>query len=98
MNEVIRFINMFTSSCEKQEVVEIFNGRCSYWFASVLFRRFIREGATIMFDKKSNHFGTRIQSKVYDITGDVSTKYTWVSWLDFKDKSKQEIVDTYIMF
>lgn len=65
------------------------SGAC-YWFAYILFGRFIREGATIMYDEVANHFGTRIFGKVYDITGDVTDKYHWVPWDSITDESHRE--------
>lgn len=99
MNDVISFISHFTSNSDKNQCIDVFNGQCSYWFAMILFRRFIRVGATIMCDKNKNHFGTRINGRVYDITGDVTSRYSWASWLDMTDDSqKAEIISKYIMF
>lgn len=50
----------------------------SYWFAVILFRKFIRDGARIVVDEYTGHVGTRIHGRVYDITGDVTDKYC--SW------------------
>ena len=72
MNDVMKFIYRITSGGANHGVIESFSGRNSYWFASILFRRFIRNNATIMYDPKNNCFGTRIGGKVYDVTGDVT--------------------------
>jgi len=98
MNDVIRFINVFTSSNKNKEVVEIFTNQCSYWFASILFRRFIKEGATIMYDRTKQHFGTQINGMVYDATGDVTSKYKWDVWLDIDADTKESIMGKKIMF
>lgn len=98
MNNVIKFINVFTSQNKNKEVVEIFTNRCSYWFASILFRRFIRENAKIMYDKKTKHFGTLISDIVYDVTGDVTTQYAWTYWLDIDDKTRDKVMVEQIMF
>lgn len=66
MNDVEKFIKRFKTP----ENGSIFAGDCSYWFAAILYRRFIREGAKIMFDTATNHFGTMVNGKVYDITGE----------------------------
>lgn len=76
MNNVENFINSFCSSTVN---VEEFNKKCSYWFAQVLFLRFIRENASLMYDVKANHFGTKIGREVYDATGKVTFKYKWSS-------------------
>lgn len=47
MNDVGKFIAKFQSP----ESNNIFAGDCSYWFAAILYRRFIRDGAKIMIDK-----------------------------------------------
>lgn len=47
MNDVGKFIAKFQSP----ESNNIFAGDCSYWFAAILYRRFIRDGAKIMFDR-----------------------------------------------
>lgn len=57
MNDVMRFISKFHSPDDTNSVLD---GECSYWFAVILYRRFIRNGAKIMFDVKSEHFGTKI--------------------------------------
>lgn len=95
MNDVGKFIEKFQS----QESNAIFAGDCSYWFASILYRRFIRNGAKIMLDVETNHFGTMVGGKVYDITGDVTKNYKWIQWLELKDGSvKESVVNEYIMF
>ena len=96
MKEVNDFLKRFHSS---EDVDEIFTCGCCYWFAAILFGRFIRDGATIMYDDIANHFGTRIKGRVYDITGDVTDTYTWVPWESITDKSHRErIIRDCIMF
>ena len=63
MKDVESFLKRFHLS---ENVDEVFTCGCCYWFAAVLFGRFIRDGATIMYDEVANHFGTRIKCKVYD--------------------------------
>lgn len=95
MNDVEKFIKRFKTP----ENGSIFAGDCSYWFAAILYRRFIREGAKIMFDTATNHFGTMVNGKVYDITGDITRKYKWVPWLELQDNSiKEKVTNEYIMF
>lgn len=95
MNEVGKFIKRFQSP----ENNSIFSGDCSYWFAIILHRRFIRNGAKIMFNMDKNHFGTMICGRVYDVTGDVTENYSWMSWLEIQDNSmKEKITNKYIMF
>lgn len=89
MNNVENFINSFCSSTVN---VEEFNKKCSYWFAQVLFLRFIRENASLMYDVKANHFGTKIGREVYDATGKVTFKYKWTKWRDISDNETKETV------
>lgn len=95
MNNVEQFIRGFQS----QESKQIFLGNCSYWFATILYRRFIRDGAVVMFNKSTERFGTMIQGTIYDITGKIPSQSGWISWLNFQDSDeKQKIIDKYIMF
>ena len=96
MSQVDGFINRFH---EHETTDDTFQFGCCYWFAFILCRRFLREGAKIMYDQVENHFGTMIFGKVYDITGDVTAKYRWEPWgkLD-DDLLKTRIVRDCIMF
>lgn len=95
MNNIERFIQEF----QNPESNAIFSGNCSYWFATILYRRFIRDGAEVMFNKDGEHFGTMIRGAIYDITGKISNKSDWIPWLNFQDSAeKQRITDKYIMF
>jgi len=87
------FLNKFQGDTKT-----VFSDACSYWFAVILFRRFIRDGAELMYDEGANHFGARIKERIYDVTGDVTGKYRWVPWNEYGDMPRrQEIVKT-IMF
>lgn len=95
MNNVERFIQRFKSPENNQ----IFLNDCSYWFATILYRRFIRDGAVVVFHKDTERFGTMIRGTIYDITGKISSKNGWISWLNIQDSAeKQRITDKYIMF
>lgn len=77
----------------------VFTKKCCYWFAVILFGRFIRDGATIMYDKNKNYFGTKIHDRVYDITGDITEEFEWESWTSIEDTNdKQIIIRNHIMF
>lgn len=80
--EVIAFINKFTNNGKRQEVIECFTCGCCYWFAHILFERFYdamdwHPDTDIMYDEVANHFGCRIDGRIYDITGDVTEQYHW---------------------
>lgn len=96
MNDVQNFLSRFHSN---KDIDTVFTSGCCYWFAAVLFGRFIRDGAEIMYDQTVNHFGTKIKGRVYDITGDVTNKYKWESWSKMNDESlRKRIVRDCIMF
>lgn len=78
MNKVIKFINRFTQNGQNNGTIETFTCGCCYWFAKILFSRFMHEcEVEMMYDQIENHFGCLIDGVVYDITGDVTAKYDW---------------------
>ena len=96
MRDINSFLNRFHSS---DDINTVFTCGCCYWFAQILFIRFIRDDTTIMYSISDNHFGTRINGRVYDITGDVTDKYDWKPWIEFQDDvEKERIVRDCIMF
>lgn len=96
MEEVNKFLKRFHSS---EDIDTIFTSEACYWFAYILYRRFIRNGAVLMYDRINKHFGTKIHDRVYDITGDVTHQYVWASWLEFGDElEKERIMNDCIMF
>ena len=96
-NEIYNFLNRFGRNQKEQNTVEIFTCGCCYWFAFILATRF--PGSTIMYDEVANHFGTKIGSSVYDITGDVTEQYEWIEWSDVTDELHRErIIRDCIMF
>lgn len=95
MNEVERFIAKFQSP----ESIKMFSGDCSYWFAVIMHRRFIRNGAKVMFSPDTLRFGTLIGGKVYGIYGEITDNCKWVSWVEFTDlKAKDRITKQKILF
>lgn len=96
MNDIADFLKRFHSS---DNIDEVFQNGCCYWFAYILFARFLKSGAFIVYDEVANHFGTKIGDRVYDITGDVTDKYSWKGWLGFSDeRHKERIIHDCIMF
>ena len=52
-----------------------------------------------MYDEVINHFGTEINGRVYDITGDVTFKYKWKQWSEVDNELlRARIIRDYIMF
>lgn len=71
-NDIIRFINDFTSYESNSVLYNTFmNGYC-YYFAVILKERF---GGIILYDPIDGHFVTKIDGSIYDITGDVTAKH-----------------------
>ena len=98
--KVNRFINRFTSNGERDQVIDAFTNGCCYYFAEMLFLRFWMEndpeltnGMSIMYDQVANHFGCRIDNRVYDITGDVTDNYNWEEYEGIKDENLTKILE-----
>ena len=96
------FIGRFSYNGEefRKDVLRCFLQGCCYWFAFILERRFYSYyPCDIMIDYVVGHFGCRINGHVYDITGDVTNKYTWEKWDNCDDNLlKRRITDQCIMF
>jgi hypothetical protein len=84
MNEVDNFLKRFHVS---SNIDDTFTTGCCYWFAFVLYVRFLSKGSILMYDEIANHFGTKIDGIVYDITGNVSDKYKWKDWNSITDEA-----------
>lgn len=63
------------------------NGMC-YWWAQTLQFRFASHEPKIVYDQVANHFGCEIAGKVYDITGEITDKYTWEDFFALEDKDE----------
>lgn len=82
----MKFIHRFTQGGKNKGIIETFTCGCCFWFAFILHERFYDPNAwnqdlEIMYDQIENHFGCRIDGIVYDITGDVTEKYKWETWI-----------------
>lgn len=97
MVDVTQFLKRFHFS---EDITDVFSNGCCYWFAKILYDRFaMSHGATIMYDEVENHFGTKVDGRVYDITGDVTFKYEWKPWSDVDDELlRARIIRDCIMF
>lgn len=79
MNVVERFIHKFKQFDKSGEVVKTFTEGYCYYFACILCERF--KIGTIWYSEKDNHFAARIGSRLYDITGDItSRKADFIPW------------------
>ena len=86
---VMNFIARFTNNGKRQEVIDCFTSGCCYWFAEILWNRFALEvvntNCDIVYDPIINHWGCRIDYRIYDITGDITDnkEYCWENWNKF---------------
>lgn len=80
--DVKGFLSRFHSD---DNVDTVFTNGCCYWFSYILRGRFSENGAKLMYDQIANHFGTEIDGRVYDVTGDVSEDYSWEPWDNLSD-------------
>ena len=79
---ILNFIKHFSSF--GPQVTECFTcGNC-YWFAQMLLHRFQDSYCYIVYDEVANHFGCAFRingdTRVFDITGDVTIQYNWEEW------------------
>lgn len=87
-SSVANFLKRFHLS---KDVDTVFTEGCCYWFAKILHDRYMHtRSVEIMYDEVINHFGTKIDGRVYDITGDVTDSYTWKPWSEVTDTLLRE--------
>lgn len=98
MPEVFTFISHFTRGGKAADTIDTFTCGCCYWFAHILAARFFDLSPEIVYDDVQNHFGTRISGRVYDITGDVTTSYTWSRWSSIPDDIAESVTRDCINF
>jgi hypothetical protein len=56
-----------------------------YWFAEILAKRFPK--GQIVYDDVWNHFAYKLDSRIYDITGDITDgDYHFEDWEIFREK------------
>lgn len=97
MQPVLDFINHFHKSSPTDEITKIFTEGCCYWFAHILHSRF--PNSVIMYDPVINHFVTKIDERLYDITGDVTEQYNVISWDGYNDSiHKQRLIECCVNF
>ena len=90
IKSINKFIHRFT---EAPFTVATFTSGCCYWFAIILMTRFKDENAVLMYDQIDNHFGVKINSRIYDINGDVTNDYNWEEWDKIDDPSLKNIIE-----
>ena len=80
--EILGFIGRFAGS------ETVFTSGCCYWFAHILASRFT--DAVIVLAVIENHFVTRISGRLYDVTGDVTEKYSDAFLVDWSDMANYD--------
>ena len=80
--DVDGFISRFH---EQPSTSDTFLFGCCYWFADMLCRRFPNKDPAVMYDEVANHFGARLNGRVFDISGDVTDQYDWQVWDQLPD-------------
>jgi hypothetical protein len=85
--KVKRFISRFVTKGESENV---FSNGCCYWFAYILFERFKTDAdVEIVYNCVDNHFATKVDGVIYDVTGEIDAT-NWVSWDDYADDLHKE--------
>lgn len=85
--EILKFINDFKNCGGNPEAIEVvFTSGYCYWFAHILAHRF--PNSEIMYDEVANHFGTKINDKIFDITGDITTDYSWIPFSELIERDE----------
>lgn len=81
--DVLNFIQTFK---RHYGITPVIHHNTGYWFAFVLFRRFLKEGAKILYSKPQNRFAVRIAGRAYDIDGEIMGVTNWGFWDQEKDE------------
>lgn len=77
---ILDFISHFTQNGKLKDVERCFTDGCCYWFAVILANQF---GGKIVYDEIDGHFATKIDKRIYDITGDVTDTFRVSDWYQF---------------
>ena len=70
------------------DVVDCFSNGMCYQFMVILRKRFGPFCTTPVYDEVMNHFATKIDGRIYDITGDITDdpKYKWERWTTVRSR------------
>lgn len=85
--QILTFINEFSK--HGPQVTTCFTSGNCYWFANILYHRFLQEVETadIVYDPLDNHFAVLLNGCYYDITGELCENYRWTSWHTYRFKT-----------
>lgn len=88
MDKIEIFIKKFKRDSNNEKFLEnhFTNGYC-YHFAVILAALFGNEDyqSNIMYNPIDNHFATKYNNKLYDITGEIKLTTDWVDWNRYKE-------------
>lgn len=89
--KVIQFIEQFYKF-NKADTIKLFTEGMCYWFTHILYERFKDEAfCTIAYDPIGNHFCCMIDTKFYDITGElIDESIDWYSWKLYQLREPEE--------
>lgn len=79
-------IEQFISKFRTPETIKVFTEGCCYWFAHILYTRFsmTHKDPEIWYNAVSGHFATKINGKIYDITGEIKDPDDkWIKWDEY---------------
>ena len=70
------------------DVVDCFSNGMCYHFMTILRKRFGPFCTTPMYDEAMNHFATKIDDRIYDVTGDITDdpRYHWERWTTVRSR------------
>lgn len=90
-DDVLKFIERFTQGGKNKGTIDTFSNGCCYWFAVILKHRF-PWSSVIVYDPIANHFATKIDGDVFDITGKITSESRrWIPWDNgYEDKLHAE--------
>ena len=75
----------FIKHFQNEGTIDVFMNGCCYWFAYILMTRFLHEYPMpkIMYNDITGHFATKINGKIYDITGEIEETEQWKIFDDY---------------
>ena len=80
----------FIKHFQNEGTIDVFMNGCCYWFAFILYTRFLHNGATMMNNEITGHFATMIDGRLYDIAGEI--KEIDSNWTSFDEYCIKEPV------
>lgn len=76
---ILDFIAIFSTPSNRVLFTEV----ACYWFAHILHTRF--SNSYIVYDPHRVHFATKINNKIYDITGIIEDDSEYIDWDEYSE-------------